>query len=147
MKKIVYLAVFLSGFLYSTEVKLNDFLPFEYYKNQFDQDRIIDQKSQMVIVTFSKDKGAMINEFLEQNKDFLEKNNAHYLADVSSVPSFVMSMFMKPKFKSYEYDIGLIYDENKALSIPKKDDDITVIYLKDKKVSKIDFIQNLNSLK
>ena len=147
MKKMLFLVALVVSTLFSAEVKTNDFLPFEHYKNQFDQDRIIDQKSQMVIVTFSKDKGALINEFLEQNKAFLEQNNAHYLADVSSVPSFVMSMFMKPKFKSYEYDMGLIYDENKALSIPKKDDDITVIYLKDKKVSKIDFLQNLDSLK
>lgn len=147
MKRILFSMMFLFVSTVLAEIKTNDYLPFEHYKNQFDQDMIVDNNIKMLIVTFSKAKGEVIKEFLEVNKGFLKTKNAHYLADVSSVPSFVMSMFMKPKFKSYDYEMGLIYDEEKALSIPKKDDDITVIYLENKKVQKIDFIQNLDLLK
>lgn len=147
MKKILLALFVISSTFLFAEVKVNEHLPFEHYQNQFDEDMIIDEKVKLVIVTFSKDKGAIINEFLENNKEFLQKKNAHYLADVSSVPSFVMSMFMKPKFKSYEYQMGLIYEEDKALNIPKKDDNITLIHLENKKVKNIEFIQTLDSLK
>lgn len=147
MKKILFTLLVISCTFLFADLKVNDHLPFEHYQNQFDEDMIIDEKTKLVIVTFTKDNGAIINEFLEKNTEFLKEKNAHYLADVSAVPSFVMSMFMKPKFKSYKYQMGLIYDEEKALNIPKKEDMITLIHLDNKRIKNIEFVENLDTLK
>jgi hypothetical protein len=55
-------------------------------------------------------------------------------------------MFIKPNYKSLDYDVGLILDESKALKLPKQDNKITIIYLRKKKVRKILFKDNLDFL-
>ncbi len=146
MIKTILTILFSTVILYSQEVKVGSYLPFEYCKNQFEQSIIVDKKTKMLIIAFSQEKGELINEFLQKNKNFLKKHKAYYLRDVSNVPTFVLSMFIKPKFKSYDYELGLICDEKNASLLPKKDDNITIIYLRKKKIRKILFKENLDFL-
>ncbi|MEA1915571.1 MAG: hypothetical protein U9N30_09695 [Campylobacterota bacterium] len=146
MKKTFFAMLLSSGLILAQEIKVGTYLPFEYCKDQFDQSVIIDKKSKLLIVTFSKEKGIVMKNFLQKNKDFLRKKRATYMSDVSDVPTFVMAMFMKPKFKSYNYQIGLIEDEKDALLMPKKEGLITVIHLRNKKIRKIEYKENLDYL-
>ena len=63
--------------------------------------------------------------------------------DASAVPGMIMSMFMLPKFKKYDYSIGLIEDEKEAGLFPQKENHLTVISLENHIVTHISFKQTL----
>jgi hypothetical protein len=146
MFKSILTILLLIGTLFSKDIKVGSYLPCESCKNQFDQTIIVNKKTKMILLAFSQEKDELINNFLQENKNFLKKYKAYYVRDLSSVPSFVVSMFIKPNYKSYNYDIGLITNEQKAKKLPRKDDKITIIYLRKKKVRKILFKDNLDFL-
>jgi hypothetical protein len=146
MHKIIIAIVLFSSILFSKDVKVGSYLPCESCKNQFDQTIIVDKKTKMLIVCFTQEQDEIVNQFLQDNKNFLKKYKAYYIRDLSSVPTFVVSMFIKPNYKSLDYDVGLILDESKALKLPKQDNKITIIYLRKKKVRKILFKDNLDFL-
>jgi len=146
MIKTILAILFSTSILFAQDVKVGSYLPFEYCKNQFDQSIIVDKKTKMLIISFNQEQDQIVNEFLEKHKKFLKKHKAYYLRDVSTIPTFVLSMFIKPKLKSYDYEIGLVCDEKQALQIPKKEGKITIIYIRKKKIRRILFKDNLNFL-
>ena len=63
---------------------------------------------------------------------------------LSAAPKFVTNLFMVPKFKKYNYSIGLIRDEKVAESFPKKDENnLTIIELEENKISSIKYEKSL----
>lgn len=129
--------------LLADPLKKNEILKVTEFTDQFERPLIITKDTQKIIISFSKANGAAVKDFLYANRDYLAKNSAVYLADVSSVPGFVMSMFMLPKFEEYYFKMGLIEDEKKALYFPRKDDKLTIIHMTDLMVKEIEFRDNL----
>lgn len=81
--------------------------------NQFDEKQTVDSSINTIIVSFEKDTGKDINEFLASKpKDFLQKHNAIFIANISGMPSIITKMFALPKMRDYKHSILLIYDEN-----------------------------------
>jgi hypothetical protein len=111
--------------------------------DQFDKELTIKNSTKKLIVAFSKEKATQIKDFLYANPNYLESQNAIYISDVSSAPSFVTSMFMIPKFKDYPFSMGLIRDEDIAKRFPKKEGLITIIHLNDTVVTKIEYRKSL----
>lgn len=72
MKKIIlFLSLILCAF--SQELSINDKINNFSLANQFDEKKTIDSKINTIIVSFEKDTGKEVNEFLEQKtSDFLE---------------------------------------------------------------------------
>lgn len=128
-----------SGLLFANQFKVGDNLSSFSCENQFEKKMAVAQSTKKMIVAFSKEKGEVIKQFLDKNPDYLKTQNALYIADVSSAPAFVTSMFMIPKFKSYSFEMGIIKDEAKAAQFPKKDDMITVISLENGVIKNIEF--------
>ncbi|MEW6551111.1 MAG: hypothetical protein AB1389_03190 [Campylobacterota bacterium] len=128
-----------SGLLFANQFKVGDNLSSFSCENQFEKKMAVAQSTKKMIVAFSKEKGEVIKQFLDKNPDYLKTQNALYIADVSSAPAFVTSMFMIPKFKSYSFEMGIIKDEAKATQFPKKDDMITVISLENGVIKNIEF--------
>lgn len=112
MKKFLLLiTLFIS--IYAQEFTLNSKIYNFSLPNQFDEKRTITNNIQTIIVSFEKDTGKEVNEFLnEQQPDFLQKHNAVFIANISGMPMFVTKMFALPKMRSYKHEILLIYDEN-----------------------------------
>jgi len=113
------------------------------FKDQFEKNIAITDKTKQIMIAFSKVKGESVKVFLEANPNYLVENNAVYLMDVSTVPSMVMSMFMLPKFKKYSYTVGLIENEKDVDYFPKKENFITVITLDNLNVTSIVFKEAL----
>lgn len=138
MKFIVSMLV-LSGLLFANSFKVGDNLSSFSCDNQFGKKVTVTSNTKKMIVAFSKEKGEIMKQFLDKNPDYLKTQNAIYIADVSSAPAFVTSMFMMPKFKSYTFEMGVITDESKAKQFPKQDDMISIISLEEGVVKNIEF--------
>ncbi|XOB62201.1 hypothetical protein ACMC56_16660 [Campylobacterota bacterium DY0563] len=143
MKILISLFLFIN-LAFSSSLKLGDDLSSLKVEDQFEKVLEINKNIKKIIIVFSKDKGDKIKSFLETNPNYLKTNNALYFADVSAAPGFVTNLFMVPKFKKYNYSIGLIRDEKVAESFPKKDENnLTIIELKENKISSIKYEKNL----
>lgn len=112
MKKIIlFLSLVLCAF--SQELSINDKINNFSLANQFDEKKTIDSKINTIIVSFEKDTGKEVNEFLEQKtSDFLREHHAVFIANISGMPMIITKMFALPKMKNYKHEILLIYDEN-----------------------------------
>lgn len=112
MKKIIlFLSLILCAF--SQELSINDKINNFSLANQFDEKKTIDSKINTIIVSFEKDTGKEVNEFLEQKtSDFLREHHAVFIANISGMPMIITKMFALPKMKNYKHEILLIYDEN-----------------------------------
>lgn len=112
MKKIIlFLSLVLCAF--SQELSINDKINNFSLANQFDEKKTIDSKVNTIIVSFEKDTGKEVNEFLEQKtSDFLREHHAVFIANISGMPMIITKMFALPKMKNYKHEILLIYDEN-----------------------------------
>lgn len=113
------------------------------FKDQFEKNVSITDKTKQIVIAFSKEQGEKVKVFLEANPNYLAANNAIYLVDVSTVPGMVMSMFMLPKFKKYSYTIGLVENDKDIAYFPKKENFITVITLDNLNITSIVFKEAL----
>lgn len=137
--KFFLLVFFLANLIFADLIQNKDDLSGLKFSDQFDKELIVKEDTKKLIITFSKQKGVEIKEFLDSNPNYLKKENAIYAGDLSSAPSFITSMFMIPKFKKYSFSMGIIKDEDFAKRFPKKEKMITVIELDNSIVSNIKY--------
>ncbi|PPK62681.1 hypothetical protein B0F89_10283 [Malaciobacter marinus] len=139
MKKIILL-LSLVLYAFSQELLVNEKISNFSLTNQFDEKKTIDEKVQIIIVSFEKGTGKEVNEFLEEkNPDFLKNHNAVFIANISGMPMFITKMFALPKMKNYKHEILLIYDE-KDDRFKAKDGMSTLYKLEDGVIKSIKFI-------
>jgi len=122
------------------ELKVGDSIPSLTLVNQFDERvEISKEGSSTLLLSFEKDISADIQEFLEKQDDnFLSDNHMVYISDISSLPTFLVNIFVLPSLKKFDFKVALIYDENELNREEKK---ATLIYLKDNMVTDIIFIE------
>lgn len=104
--------------------------------------------TELVIVAFEKDTGALANEFFDtQSKTLLEAYDAVFIADIHNMPSIITSLFALPKLKKYKHPIYLHYDEEFENFIPHQEEKLTILRFKDAKVSSISYVSTAKELK
>jgi len=97
--------------------------------------------SKTVLIAFDKDTGALVNEYLDtQNKYFLQRKKAIFIADINKMPTVITNMFALPKLRKYKHLIYLHYSEKFESFVPKKTDMISVLKFEDKKLKSISYI-------
>ncbi|PHO12153.1 hypothetical protein CPG38_09480 [Malaciobacter marinus] len=140
MKK--FLLIFsLIIFAYSEELSINDEISSFSLANQFNQKKTIDSNINILIVSFEKNTGKEVNEFLEEkNPNFLENHNAVFIANISGMPMFITKMFALPKMRKYKHEILLIYDE-KENRFKAKEGMSTLYRLENGIIKSIEFIR------
>ena len=107
----------------------------------------IPHETKLIIVGFEKDTGATVNDFLNtKNKYYLQKNKAIFIADIHAMPSVITKMFALPKMKKYKHLIYLHYGKEFQKNTPNKDEKITILRVKDRKISDISFISTPKEL-
>jgi len=126
--------------LLSADVKVGERFPTLALQNQQSEKVEIPQKGEvLLLVSFEKDTSTAIQELLkEKNSDFLSANNMMYISDISSLPSFLVNLFVLPKLKEFDFEVALIYNENELDREEKK---VTIIHLKENNVTDISFIE------
>lgn len=141
--KITVIFLLLYGILFADVLKVKDKFPYDSFSDQFDKKLDITPQTKEIIISFSKKNGKAVKAFLQTHKGYLKKNQALYLADVSSVPSLAMSLFMKPALQKNNFRVGLIEDEEIANILPKVEGKTTVIRLEKMYIKSIKFMDKL----
>ena len=124
-------------------LKVKDKFPFHSFSDQFEKKVTITPQTREIIISFSKKNGKDVKAFLEGHKGYLKQRQAVYLADVTSAPSLAMSLFMKPALKKYDFSVGLIEEDEIALTNPKVEGKTTVISLEKMTINAIKFLDRL----
>lgn len=140
IKKIVLLIVF-ATLLFSNSFELNKNINSFSLVDQFDRVHTIHSDIKTILVSFEKGTGADVNKFLAgKNPDFLQKNNAVFIANISGMPSFITKMFALPKMKKYKHSILLIYDESDKRFL-QKEEKTTLYRLENGVIKNISYIE------
>ncbi len=140
MKRILLSLLVMGLSLFASEFKIGDKIGTFSILNQHDKKVTIDDSIEKIIVSFEKDTGANINEYLsKKNPLFLKNNKAVFIANISGMPSIITKLFALPKMRKYDHEILLIYDEDDKRFISKEEKS-TLYTLKDGVIKSIDFI-------
>ena len=118
--------------------------------DQFEKVQTIQADTKKVIFAFSKDMAHICNDyFVTQTPTYLNDNNTQFVADVSSAPSLIRSMFILPGLKDFKHTVILL--DNKDIAAPFKAgvdvEKIVVVYLDNKSITSIKTISTEAELK
>ena len=139
MKKILTVSLLMSVMLFA-EFKVGDTFPTLHLSDQFEKQTDVTNKIQYILMAFEKDVSVETADFFKkQMKGFLEKRHLLYISDISSMPSFITSMFALPKMKKYPFSVLLINDD-RGEQFNKKEGVLTRYSLKHHKITAIDFL-------
>lgn len=101
-----------------------------------------------LVMAFEKGTGATVNEYLSsQDKGYLAKNKAAFVADISQMPKFITESFALPKMRKYTHTVLLIQDEEQGLNFPAQEEKITVMKFRGNFLTKIEYISTAAELK
>ncbi|WP_428023223.1 hypothetical protein [Arcobacter sp.] len=139
LKKLLLIPLF-ALFLYANSFEVNQNIGTFSLPNQFDEKQTIDSSIETLVVSFEKDTGKDVNEFLSsKDKDFLKNHHAAFIANISGMPSIITKMFALPKMRGYKHNVLLIYDEEDK-RFKSQEGKSTVYKLKDGVIKTIFFI-------
>lgn len=127
MKKMVLFAL-LAMSLYGAAYQVGQSVAPLELQDQFGKRHSLKVMPHTLIMAFEKGTGATVNEYLSaQDKGYLAKNNAAFIADISQMPNFITQAFALPKMRKYSHEILLIQDEELGLKFPAQEEKITVM--------------------
>jgi len=128
----------------SSITKLNEF---KYVTPQGNEIKI-PKEVKLIIVSFEKDTGALVNEYLNtKSPDYLTKYNSIFVADINKMPSVITKMFALPKLRKYKHPMYLNYDEKFEQSILGKEEMVTLLHVENSVIKHISFIVRKEELK
>ena len=83
--------------------------------DQFGKALTITPYTSKVIFAFSKDGAHICNDyFVTKSPTYLAENKAIFIADVSSAPSLIRSMFIMPGLKDFKHTVYILDDKSVA---------------------------------
>jgi len=139
MKKLLLISTFLTVSLFAG-FKAGDDLPNITLNDQFEKPLKVESSDTMVIMAFEKDVSIEISKFLKaQSKGFMSQQHMKYISDISTMPSFITSMFALPKMKKYPFSVMLIHDDF-GKQFDRQEGKMTVYHLKNKKITALEFV-------
>ncbi len=117
--------------------------------DQFEKAHSLDASTKKVIFAFSKDMAHTCNDYFETKEaSYLADNNTQFVADVSSAPSIIKSMFILPGLKDFKHTVLLLNEEEVAAPFKAKVDaeKIVVVYVDNGSITSIKTINTKDDL-
>lgn len=131
LKKILFSLILSITAIFADTLSLGKDIPTIKIKDQFEKIHTIDLQVKTILFASDKETSEILRDFLlEKDKDFLNKNNAVYVADISGMPSLIAKFFALPKMKKYPFSVLLLDDTNKDNF--KKEEGKIIIYTLEK---------------
>ena len=147
MKKIVVFAL-LALSLFGAPYKMGQSVMPLDLQDQFGKRTILKEMPKTLIMAFEKGTGATVNDYLAvQDKEYLKKNNAVFVADISQMPNIITEIFALPKMRKYPHTVMLIRDEEQGLRFPSEEKKITVMKFRGNFLTHVEFVSTAAELK
>ena len=144
-KKIILSALLLLA-TFANALNIGDATPTFEIKDQFEKMHKISADAKTILVAESRSTSVIVREYLlTKDTNFLVNNKAHYIADISGMPSLISKWIALPKMKKYPFSI-LLVNEEQAKSFSTKEDEITVYTVNNGKVSDVKYIKTTEEL-
>ena len=118
--------------------------------DQFDQAHSLTAETKKVIFVFAKATGHTVKAFLkEQDKNYLLKHHALFVADISPMPTVIRNTFALPDLKKSDFSVLLIYDGAiaKAFKDEAQADKIAIVSVNNGTVEAVKYITTEAELK
>lgn len=98
----------------------------------------ISKETQYLLFASDMEASKIIHPYLMKLKqEGMNSKRMAFVADIHKMPAIISKMIAIPKMKEYPYTIHLIRDETRGSYFPKEKGKITVLFLKDYKIQKI----------
>ena len=138
------LLLFVATTASAAEVGIDSRLPPFELPDQFGRNHVIKEMPKVLILTFEKSTGAMVNQYLtRQEENYLPSQNALFIADIARMPTPITLLFALPKMRRYEHTILLAYDRAFQESFPRKKGHATIIHFgQTQAIEAITFVQD-----
>ncbi len=147
MKKVIVFAL-LALSLFGAPYKIGQSVAPLDLQDQFGKRTALKAMPKTLIMAFEKGTGATVNEYLAtQDKGYLKKNHAAFVADISQMPNFITETFALPKMRKYPHTVLLIRDEEQGLRFPGEEEKITVMKFRGNFLTQIQFVTTAAELK
>lgn len=99
------------------------------------------------VVTWDKATTRIANDYFEKDPSLLISKEAAMIADFSTIPSGILSLFVMPRMQSYtNHAMLLSFDKAFNARLPYREGSITLLYLEDGKIVKIDYAESEKTL-
>lgn len=147
MKKAIVFAL-LALSLFGAPYKIGQSVAPLDLQDQFGKRTALKAMPKTLIMAFEKGTGATVNDYLAaQDKGYLKKNHAAFVADISQMPNFITETFALPKMRKYPHTVLLIRDEEQGLRFPGEEEKITVMKFRGNFLTHIQFVSTAAELK
>jgi hypothetical protein len=118
------------------------------YETPFGEKVKIPDGTKTLIISYEKDTGRLVNKYLNSKyPPYLARYNAVFIADIHDMPSIITKLFALPKMKKYKHTIYLHYGDKFSEFVVPRDEKVTIVKIKDKKVESIKYISTVKELK
>lgn len=111
-------------------------------KSQHDKEHTL-VKDGIWIITWDKATTRVANQYFDEHK---MPKNINLIVDTSQIPAGIFSLFVRPRMESYQHPILLSFNEKYNLTLPFKEEMLTLLYIKSSKVKKIVYIKDIEEL-
>lgn len=122
--------------------------PLSEWQDQFDEKQQITDSTKKIFFLSDMPASKIIHAELEnKDSDFLTKHNSMIFSDIHRMPSLISRFVAIPKMKNYKYKLLLIRDDETGKIFPREPEKITAITLDKFKITKIEYISNVDELR
>jgi len=131
------------------DIKIGNKLADFTIADQFDKKSSLTTDTKKVMFAATKDMGHIIKKYLlNKPKNYLQKRDIIFIADISSMPTIIFNMFALSDMQSANYSMLLIKKEANAKRFVNeaKKDYIMIVSLNNKIITDIKYVNNKNDL-
>ncbi len=96
------------------------------------------------VITWEKSGTRTVNKLFQKEAPH---KNIQLIVDLSQAPSGILSFFILPNLRKYSHPVLLSYDEAYNRTLPYKEGFISILYLHNKVIQNIKFVQTQEELK
>jgi hypothetical protein len=132
------------------DVKVGNKLADFTIDDQFDKKHSLTNKTKKIIFAFSKPMGHIVKMYMsDKEKNYLQKRDILFIADVSGMPKIIYNMFALSDMKEANYPMLIILKKENALRFRNEDkkDYIMILTLDNKTITNIKYVNNAKDLK
>ena len=99
------------------------------------------------VLTWDKATTRIANDYFEKDPSLLQSKEAAMIADFSTIPSGILSLFVMPRMQAYtRHSMLLSFDEKFNASLPYREGYLTILFLERGRIIKIGYVGNEQEL-
>lgn len=95
------------------------------------------------VIAWDKESTALANTYFSKTK---MRDDINLIVDTSAIPSGIFSLFVHPRMKKFKHPILFSFDKNYNLTLPYREDSLTLLHIEESKVTKIEFVETQKEL-